>query len=599
MGLSKEINPFQIEKSLENLEDNYRSGSEVVNFNNEFFQFASSVLSFPEYEELFKEAFQNPKNGEYGFVQVQFLEAKNKEEEFEIHPETVLKIIEDLDAKGFSRNDICILTRRKKEGYAIAEYLSEHDIKVMSSESLLLTRSEKVKFIAHILEFSLNPENKSLKLEILGFLAENHFPATDYHHVISKHIDDDTEKFSAWLKLFKVEFEMEKVKQLSLYESVEYIIRSFKLVQQSDAYIQFFLDFVFETAQKGANSLNEFIEKWHQKKEKLSIVVPEAEDAVKIMTIHTSKGLEFPIVIFPFAESDLQDTRNDSLWIETGFQEMPVAYVNASKKMLNWNLPAKETFEDLLQKNELDTLNVLYVACTRAAEQLYLLSSYNEKPKSSACISNLLKDYVASKQSENEQRIYEFGEISSIPKTEESLSLSIQPSEFYSSPTENEAVHIVTKSGSLWDSRQQEAIEKGKITHEIMSKINSASDRFKAIEWAVNSGLLKERDRDSISSNIEKILEHPELKEYFQQNVINYNEKEILTASGKRLRPDRINLAGKSITIIDYKTGGFVDTHERQILNYASVLREMEYKVDKCLLVYTNNNIMVKNVKEI
>nr|WP_279346992.1 3'-5' exonuclease [Gramella sp. AN32] len=392
---------------------------------------------------------------------------------------------------------------------------------------------------------------------------------------------------------------MEKVKQLSLYESVEYIIRSFKLVQQSDAYIQFFLDFVFETAQKGANSLNEFIEKWHQKKEKLSIVVPEAEDAVKIMTIHTSKGLEFPIVIFPFAESDLQDTRNDSLWIETGFQEMPVAYVNASKKMLNWNLPAKETFEDLLQKNELDTLNVLYVACTRAAEQLYLLSSYNEKPKSSACISNLLKDYVASKQSENEQRIYEFGEISSIPKTEESLSLSIQPSEFYSSPTENEAVHIVTKSGSLWDSRQQEAIEKGKITHEIMSKINSASDRFKAIEWAVNSGLLKERDRDSISSNIEKILEHPELKEYFQQNVINYNEKEILTASGKRLRPDRINLAGKSITIIDYKTGGFVDTHERQILNYASVLREMEYKVDKCLLVYTNNNIMVKNVKEI
>ena len=178
------------------------------------------------------------------------------------------------------------------------------------------------------------------------------------------------------------------------------------------------------------------------------------------------------------------------------------------------------------------------------------------------------------------------------------MSISIEPSVFYSSPTENDAVHIVTKSGSLWDSRQQEAIEKGEITHEIMSKINTEEDKFKAIEWAVNSGLLKERDRDIITANIEKIITHPEVAPYFQKEIINYNEREILTAAGKRVRPDRINLNGNSVTIIDYKTGGFIDNHERQILNYASVLREMNFKVDKCLLVYTNNNIMVRNVKE-
>lgn len=61
-------------------------------------------------------------------------------------------------------------------------------------------------------------------------------------------------------------------------------------------------------------------------------MVPEADDAVKIMTIHKSKGLEFPVVIYPFANSKMQDTRKDNLWIDLEDEDIPVAYVSASKK---------------------------------------------------------------------------------------------------------------------------------------------------------------------------------------------------------------------------------------------------------------------------
>lgn len=590
------IQPFQLQQKVVNLPDNFRSGSEIVNFNNNFFQYAASILSFPEYSELFKASVQKPKKGDFGYVNINFVEAANREEEFEIYPEKILEIIKDLDAKGMNRKDICILTRKRSEGVAIAEFLNEHSVSVISSETLLLSQSRKVQFIVHLLAFSMNAEDDKIKLQIFDYLAEKYLSQEETHKILVQNLSKNGSDFFSWLSEFNIHFEMVELKRLSLYEAVEYIIRSFSLVEKSDAYIQFFLDFVFETAQKTSNSLNDFLEKWEQKKDKLSIVVPETDNAVQIMTIHKSKGLEFPVVIYPFANSDLQDTRNDNLWLDINDENIPVAYVSASQKMLNWNENASETYKDLIYKNELDTLNVLYVACTRAAQQLYILSNFHEKTKNSPNISDLLTDYLRSAGKWKDELEYEFGNSEKIIESKKPESSSISNQHFYSSPTQNKAVHIVTKSGALWDSKQQEAIEKGEIAHEILARINNYTDLEKAINWAINSGMLTLESKVEITELISGIIEHPELKEYFSQDSENLNEKEILTLDGKRLRPDRINIKENNVTIIDYKTGGFVDTHTRQISNYANALSTMGYKVEKCLLIYTNNPIIIKSV---
>jgi len=588
--------PFQLEQKVMNLPHNYRSGSEIVNFNNSFFQFAASLLSYPEYSDLFKASVQNPKKGDFGYVKISLVEADNREEEFKAYPEKILEIIKDLDAKGLNRKDICILTRRKAEGVAIAEYLSEHAVSVISSETLLLSQSPRVQFIVNLLAFSMNPEDNQLKLQIFDFLSKEFLQPEDTHMVLVQNLAKNGSEFFNFLLDNNIHFDMEELKRLSLYEAVEYIIRCFQLVKTSDAYIQFFLDFVFETAQKTSNSLNDFLEKWDQKKDKLSIVVPNSDNAVQIMTIHKSKGLEFPVVIYPFANSDLQDTRNDNLWVDINSENIPVAYISASQKMLNWNDNAANLYKDLIYKNELDTLNVMYVACTRASQQLYILSNYHQKPKNTLNISDLLMDYLKSTEKSNDQFEFEFGKMEDMLNSKPAENSSISYNKFYSSPTQNRAVHIVTRSGSLWDSTQQEAIEKGEIAHEILARINSSADLGKAISWAVNSGIITSESRNEITELISGIITHPELQQYFSDTVKNLNEKEILTSDGKRLRPDRININGDKLTIIDYKTGGFVDNHKKQVADYAAALSKMGYIVEKSLLVYTNNPIIIKNV---
>ncbi|MCG9973177.1 UvrD-helicase domain-containing protein [Christiangramia crocea] len=593
---NEKVKPFQTDPKVVNLPDNFRSGSEIVNFNNGFFNYAASQLTFPDYSELFKASYQNPKKGDFGYVNLSFLEAKNREEEFEIYPEKILEIINSLDKKGFNRRDICILTRRRSEGVAIAQYLSENDISVISSETLLLSQSPEVNFIIDLLYFSLNPKDDHLKLNIYDYLADKYLKEEETYDVLINSLPNNGADSFNWISEHGIEFEMDRLKKLSLYESAEYIIRSFNLVHDSNAYVQFFLDFVFETTQKTSNGLNEFLEKWEQKKAKLSIVVPDADDAVKIMTIHKSKGLEFPVVIYPFANSDLQDTRNDHLWLETYDENIPIAYVSASQKMLNWNENSASKYSDLIYKNELDTLNVLYVACTRASQQLYILSNFHEKQKSTPNISDILIDYLRTVGKWNGELSYEFGDDSKVFISEPSQNSGRSPQKYYSSSTQNSAVRIVTRSGSLWDSSQQEAMEKGEIAHEILARINKSTDLEDAVNWAINNGMITEASKQEIIGLISEIVNHPKLEKFYGPEAKNFNEKELITTNGERLRPDRINFENKNVSIIDYKTGGLVEKHTKQISAYAMALKDMGYKVESCLLVYTSKPIVIKEV---
>ncbi|WP_037318148.1 exodeoxyribonuclease V subunit beta [Salegentibacter sp. Hel_I_6] len=594
-------NPFSIDKKVENLPDNYRSGSQIVNFNNSLFNYAAGNLQNSAYSNLFKESSQNPRKGDFGYVNIDFIEAENAAEEHEIYPEKILEIIKNLEQKNFKKGDICILTRKKKEGITIASYLSENGIPVVSSETLLVANSPEVNFIAHLLEFSLNPTDNNLKLELFDFLAD-FLKIENRYLIISENLVKDGSVFFNWLKSYNINFELDFIRQLSVYEAAEYIIRSFSLVETSNAYVQFFLDFIFESTQKATAGIADFIDLWIQEKETLSIVVPKAEDAVQIMTIHKSKGLEFPVVIYPYANSDSKNTRMDSLWLpmEAPLNEIPMNYLSASDKMLNWGAKTSEIYTELIHQKELDTLNVLYVACTRASQQLYLLSKKeidtkgNEKAhKTSGLLIGFLRHI---EKWEPNQTTYEFGEIG-VPKSSAEKNLeNITSEKFYSSATQNKAVNIVTKSGMLWDSKQEEAIEKGEILHELLAQIDHKNQVKPVISQAVNDGIITKDSAEKIEKLLVEITNHPQLSAFFTEDGKNFNERDILSPEGKRLRPDRINFSGNTVNIIDYKTGKFNDSHELQINNYAGVLQDMGYSIGSKNLVYTNKALKVRLV---
>ncbi|APU68209.1 UvrD-helicase domain-containing protein [Christiangramia flava] len=591
--LCGEQNPFPVEKEKIQLPDNFRSGSTIVNFNNEFFSFAADSLSFPAYAELFRRGSQQPKKGDYGYVNLRFLENSTKEEELENYPEEVLKIIQELDEAKFQRGDVCILTRTRREGVAVAEFLSENGIPVVSSETLLLSQSSEVLFIIALLKLSLQPENEEIRLEVLDYLMQQKFPESYTYEKLLDSLKHEVSHLFDWLREEQVDFQLEKIQRLSLYEACEYIIRSFELVTESDAHLQFFLDFVYESSQKNLGGIHHFLENWEKNKDRLSIVVPEADDAVKIMTIHKSKGLEFPVVIYPFANSKMQDTRKDNLWIDLEDEDIPVAYVSASKKMMDWNLSASEAYQELLHQNELDTLNVFYVACTRAAERLYILSNKNDKP--SGTVADLLFDFAGNQLSANKNE-FQIGTAEPAKTQKSEISSSVTARTFYTSSVQNEAVKIVTRAGAMWDSSQQEAIEKGEILHEILAFIHTSEDLEAAMIKAIAIGLISEDAKAEIQQQIEKIIHHPELRLFFSGEMKNINERDIIDSNGERLRPDRLNIDGKTVHIIDYKTGGFTDMHENQLRKYSEVLENMGYTIGERLLIYTHNPIRIEKV---
>jgi len=588
---------FLIKQEVIDLPYNYRSSKDVIAFNNSFFEYVATKFQNEIYKGLFEKSAQGPKKDFSGYVNISFLDSKNKEEETQLHPKKVLEIIQELDSQGILRSDICILTRRRAESFAIANYLNEQGVSIISSESLLVSNSPEVRFIISLFAFSLNPKDKNLKWELLSYLIQK-LRLKDPHNILQKNLEKEPPNYFTWLKEYNIFFELSKLQTLSLYESAEYIIRSFHLIETSDAYLQFFLDFIFDALNTKTHGIAKFLQLWDQKSGKLSILAPKSEHAVQIMTIHKSKGLEFPVVIYPFANTDLQDVKKEHLWLPLpeGLNDIPFGYLKANKGMLDWGETEATAYQKLLDTTEFDSINVLYVALTRASHQLYIISNLDINVKGEVkanSVSGLFIEYLQTKNLWNDSLSYDFGE-----KTIQNYSPSKSPSllkqaQFYSSFTQNNAVQLMTKSGALWDSVQGLAITNGNLYHDIFSEIDTSEDMPAAILKYSEPENLSEEQLSQLEELISTVIEHPELKNYFASGETVIKERNILSPTGEVLRPDRLNFNDNRVTIIDYKTGAFHAGHQLQMEQYEQVLKEMGYTTLKKILIYINTEVNI------
>ncbi len=595
IDLYSDENPFATKKDIINLPNNYRSAEKIVEFNNSFFEFVSGKFENPVYSELFNSSSQNAIKEFPGYVNISFMEAENKEEELELQPERVFEIVKDLESQGMSKSDICVLTRTRSQSFAIAHYLSEQGISIVSSESLLVSNSPEVNFINAIFEFSISSEDKNLKWKILNYL-NNKLIIENPHRHLEQNLVYDGSRFFDWLKDYNIYFELDKLKSLTLYEAAEYIIRSFSLITKSDAYLQFYLDFIFEKTSKNFTGIPAYLELWEQEAGKLSIVAPKTEHAVQIMTIHKSKGLEFPVVIYPFANTKLRDVSRDYLWVPLpeNLDDIPVGYLKASEKMKNWGDFEAAAYNERVDQTEFDNINILYVAFTRASQQLYVISNYELNSKGEEDekkVSGLLIGFLKSLQLWNEGKIYEFGNKELTNYKKEITAESISHENYYSSPTISEAVKLMTNSGTIWGSAREEAIKRGNLIHDILSEIDTSEDIQTALERYSEKENLDLKEQLEINDILRQIISHPELRPYFLKESKIYRERDIISPEGTLLRPDRLIFEGKMVTIMDYKTGNISESHIAQMNQYAEILSLMNFEVTNKILIYINEEV--------
>ena len=610
--LSKEHNPFNNpEKVLEHLDKNYRSYSQIIEFNNDFFQLLSNEFEHEDYKDLYENhSHQKSNNKTGGYVNISFIpkiEENDDDEEAldktELYLLATLNTIQKVQKQGFEYKDIVILTRKRSHGIAVANYLTEQGIPLLSSETLMIQNATEVRFVIYLLKYLKNNSDLEAKAHFLHYIAERIQDQLAVHDFISQGMEQKKESdFESWLMNFDVSLSFQNIRKKSLYEAVETVISKFLNPKDSNAYVQYFLDIVLDRDVRNQAGISDFLNYWDKNAEKFSIPSPEGKNAVRIMTIHKSKGLEFPVVIMPFADENYSLSPKNKLWIDTEVDDfgLPKVLVDNSKAVEGFGEAAKTVYVQKSQEELLDNINVLYVALTRAEEQLYVISQSLKPNKEGKYPDNMASFFIkylnVTQTFEEEKLEYEFGNPTKLsPESSKVEELKLIQSVCEVLNPKN--IKIAQRESVMWGTHQQEAIEYGNLVHEILSFVKTKVDVDLAITKAIESGLINYNQKAIVYKTIQEIVNHSELSICFEEGNEVLNEQTIIQKEGKIIKPDRMILTkDKEVFLLDYKTGTHNPKYQLQLENYQNAIELMGYKVVKKSLIYIGEQINVVNL---
>lgn len=600
MDLYGKGNPFPREKEVLSLDTNYRSCQEIVDFNNRFFSFTSSYFANQGHAKLYESGNKQKCNDKKdGYVKIEFIEKQSKAEKEETYSHLVLETIQKLEKQGFSVGDICILTRKKADGIVLGAFLMEHNISVISSETLLLQSSPLVQILVFALILSLYPNNEEAKINLLDLLHDYLDISEEKHTFFKKFLKNSEETFTQNLEEYQLDFKLAEMRTVSLYEAFEYCIENLKLAENADAYLFGFMDLVYDFEQQPLADKISFLDHWETKKDNASIAASEGANAVQLMTIHKAKGLEFPVVIFPFADINMYDAKYDKLWYpleseEFQFQE---AQINYKSEIANYGDLGEVMYNEHRSQLELDNINLLYVTLTRAVEKLFVFSEMPKESKDGIPTSynHLFMEYLRHKGMwNNEQNIYEFGADSVKTSKEKKITPQTEPL-FISSNPLSHGLKIVT-SEKIYEEEAKAAIFTGNLLHDTMEQIYVEADSERILSEMEQRAIIPRHEIEALKTVVNRIIHHPLLKPFFEGSYKIFNERDLITKDGLVLRPDRVNINSESsVVIMDYKTGSPKISHNDQLVDYANALEEMGFSVSEKMLIYTNEDEIVIN----
>jgi len=607
----------------ETLETNWRSVENVITFNNSFFPKAVEILQ-NQFNSEFLENLPNetndwanriekayfdviqhvaPKNiGKGGYIKMTFLDGDTVKDYRENAVKESVTLIEPILEQGYSFKDICFLVRKTEEAQLITNALLSREYTnksypVVSNEALMLSSSLGVAMVVNELRFILDPQNAIYRAYI-----QLYSDLMKQESIPSNYLLDYEPNDKSLLET------LEPLKGLPLLDLVEKLVQMLapaRLLAEG-VFLQAFIDATTAFVQNETADLARFLEWWENEGYKKSVSVPEDQDAIRVMTVHKSKGLEFEHVIMPFVNWELEDKKHSPiLWCEDPFHKLDYIPVRASRKMLNSYFSNHYINEVLHQY--VDNLNLLYVAFTRARKALYGFSLLPSKLDKLDSVGTLLYLVCSQNGQANESstkwenNVFEMGQSVIKPAKEIVVDATNNELEEFKTtelPTLNswsytERIRIFTESENFMENGAKEQLNRGKVMHHLFELITTPDNVPFALKKLTLEGLIDDAKAQLLQPEILDLLNQERVKEWFKPNLKVMNENPILN-KGIHYRPDRVLIDNQKVTVIDYKFGEqHTNQHALQVQNYMKLIGQMGYtQIEGYIWYLTTNQII-------
>ena len=613
--IEHQFNSQQIETRA--LDTNYRSQRNIIQFNNVFFRQAATLEYMAQKELNAAEAAQLEKayadveqkipagKDPLGLVSIRLLPADDYQT---ATLKQIAETIATLRAQGIPQKEIAILVRVNQYIPTIARYFMEQmpEVTIVSDEAFRLDASNAVCLLVQALRLLTHPDDQLTKAAIVknwhhDVLGE---PAEDNRLLLST-VDLDSGLPEAFRN------HREELTAMPLYDLVErlYDIFSLERLSEQSAYVCTFFDQLAAYVSENTADIFAFLNEWDETICKKTIQSDETE-GVRILSIHKSKGLEYPYVIIPFCDWQLEKQNDNILWCkpaEEPFSDLPIAPVDYSQRQMMGTIYEHDYLQEHLQ-NTVDNLNLLYVAFTRACKGLYVLGRRNAKNLRSTLIEQCLplvakelSDAVIEGIEDDKATLsFTYGMPAS-PRSDTSRITphdSVKTNNPFLKPAEPLPVafsYHESKVSFRQSNRSQAFIEgddeekaqrhryiqAGSVLHEIFSTIRTVNDIPDALRRLQFEGVLydEEMTAEHITSMLKKRLENPRVADWFSPRWTLFNECTILSVENgevKERRPDRVMTDGQEWIVVDFKFGSPKPEYHDQVREYMNLIQKME-----------------------
>lgn len=609
------------------LNTNWRSLRNIIDFNNAIFTAAPAILEEKselesekllqddglesvDFAQLYKDAVQkiSPPNAKAaaGYVEIRLY--PNEKDTKPPWKERVLtdlpRYVEKLQNIGVAARDIAILVRKRSEGDEVVKQMMAWKASanalpgivydVISPESLRLDAAPSVRLLLSALKVLLNEKEE---LAIAELLTEYFYISNPDGNPLDKKLAQPNTKL---LDLLPSAFSknINTLRQKPLLQLTESLIRLFNLNDKQGAqpFIIAFQDAVLDFLSEYYSDISRFLRWWEENGFKRALQIPESTNAMRIMTIHKSKGLQFKAVILPWCSWPLEPDNKNQKIIWRSLEEEPFDEAGIIPLKFGGGL-RKTLFEQdyflEFQREMVDSLNLLYVALTRPEHYLFIMgpdASKSQKvaAKDISCILHAVNDGTIDvpgmgAHDDNDCRLIRLGTFEAMKKDEKpDKKTEALPVQNYLGSDWNQKLSIARRKNPV-DQRQ---VSYGLLIHRVLSEIEYHTQAASAIRNLVREGVIDRQNAEVLEKKIADLLEDPQIKPWFAEDWIVRNEHTLLIPNEVSRRPDRVMLKGSEAIVIDFKTGKKQDSYQKQVRKYKQILGEMGYRQVSAYLLY-------------